>query len=156
MKALGLSSVCLSIFRYRTACVKIQRVPRYLAAALVSCCLLIQTVKAQENPTMSGAAPIAGVEFQTVQANGLNFRLAVAGDSGPLMLLAHGWPESWYNWRHQLVFFAEQGYRVVAPDMRGYGSTDAPDAVGDFDIEHLAADMVGILDALGESSAIMV
>ncbi len=156
MKTLNRNSACFTIFPYRTACVKIQRLPRYLAAVFASCCLLIQSINAQENFTMSGTAPVAGVEFQTVQANGLNFRLAVAGDYGPLMLLAHGWPESWYNWRHQMVFFAEQGYRVVAPDMRGYGSTDAPDAVDEFDIEHLAADMVGILDALGESSAIMV
>ena len=102
------------------------------------------------------ATPIDGVRFQYIEANGLNFRLAVAGDSGPLILLAHGWPESWYNWRHQLSFFAENGYRVVAPDMRGYGSTDAPADIDDYNIEHLAADMVGILDALGESQAIMV
>ncbi|HCA37027.1 MAG TPA: hypothetical protein DEP13_10415, partial [Gammaproteobacteria bacterium] len=86
VKTLNLNSACLTIFPYRTACVKIQRLPRYLAAAFASCCLLIQSINAQENFTMSGTAPVAGVEFQTVQANGLNFRLAVAGDSGPLML----------------------------------------------------------------------
>ena len=67
---------------------------------------------------MSGTAPVAGVEFQTVQANGLNFRLAVAGDSGPLMLLAHGWPESWYNWRHQMVALSGLMLPQQADDQR--------------------------------------
>ena len=105
---------------------------------------------------MTEPSPVSGVNFRQITANGLNFRIAVAGDSGPLLLLAHGWPESWYNWRHQLQFFSQRGYRVVAPDMRGYGSTDAPDAVEAYDIKTLAADMVGILDALGEERAIMV
>ena len=105
---------------------------------------------------MPEPSPVSGVNFRQITANGLDFRIAVAGDSGPLMLLAHGWPESWYNWRHQLSFFSQRGFRVVAPDMRGYGSTDAPDAVEAYDIKILAADMVGILDALGEERAIMV
>ncbi|MGY9002555.1 MAG: alpha/beta fold hydrolase [Rhodospirillales bacterium] len=83
-------------------------------------------------------------------------RIAEMGDSGPLVLLAHGWPESWYSWRHQITVLAKAGYRVVAPDMRGYGETDAPAEVGAYDIERLTADMVGILDALGEETAIMV
>jgi len=83
-------------------------------------------------------------------------RLAMAGDSGPLVLLAHGWPESWYNWRHQLTFLSDNGYRVVAPDMRGYGETDAPDDVESYDVRSLSDDMVGILDALGEQQAVMV
>ena len=111
---------------------------------------------AQGNFSMIEPSPVSGVSFRQIQANGLNFRIAVAGDSGPLMLFAHGWPESWYSWRHQLQFFSQQGYRVVAPDMRGYGSTDAPDAIEAYDIKPLAADMLGILDALGEERAIMV
>ena len=101
-------------------------------------------------------APVAGVEFQTIESNGISMRLAMAGNAGPLVLLAHGWPESWYNWRHQLTFLAANGYRAVAPDMRGYGDTDAPESVEDYDILTLADDMVGILDALGEDKAIMV
>jgi pimeloyl-ACP methyl ester carboxylesterase len=83
-------------------------------------------------------------------------RIAEAGEAGPLVLLVHGWPESWYSWRHQLTALAHAGYRVVAPDMRGYGETDAPAAVEDYDIEHLAADMVGVLDALDEEQAIII
>ena len=55
---------------------------------------------------MTEPSPVSGVNFRQITANGLDFRIAVAGDSGPLMLLAHGWPESWYSWRHQLQFFS--------------------------------------------------
>lgn len=104
------------------------------------------------------ASPIEGINFQFVEANGIQFRLAQAGmdNTGPLVLMAHGWPESWYNWRHQMTFLADHGYRVVAPDMRGFGATDKPEAIEDYDVITLTEDMVGILDALGEEKAIMV
>ncbi|MDA1372863.1 MAG: alpha/beta hydrolase [Proteobacteria bacterium] len=105
---------------------------------------------------MSSPSPVDGVTFRFIEANGLRMRIAEAGDTGPLILLAHGWPESWYSWRHQLTGLAAAGYRVVAPDMRGYGETDKPAAVNDYDTVHTAGDMVGILDALGEETAIMV
>lgn len=101
-------------------------------------------------------SPIPGVSFRTIQSNGISMRVAEAGESGPLLLLAHGWPESWYNWRHQITYFSNAGYRVVAPDMRGYGKTDSPESPEEFDIVTLAADMVGIVDAYGEETAIMV
>ena len=72
------------------------------------------------------------------------------------MLLVHGWPESWYSWRHQLTGLAAAGYRVVAPDMRGYGGTDAPPEAEHYNMNELTADMVGILDALGEETATIV
>ena len=99
---------------------------------------------------------IDGVNFRFIEANGIRMRIAEAGDSGPLILLAHGWPESWYNWRHQITYFANAGYRVVAPDMRGYGKTEAPEAVDEYDIRKLTGDMVGILDTLNEETAVMV
>ena len=105
---------------------------------------------------MSIDSPVDGVTFRFIESNGIRMRIAEAGDSGPLILFAHGWPESWYNWRHQITYFSNAGYRVVAPDMRGYGESDAPENVDDYDIYHLADDMVGILDALGEEKAIMV
>ena len=101
-------------------------------------------------------SPIPGVELRMIEANGIKMRIAEAGDSGPLVLLAHGWPESWYSWRHQLTGLAAGGYRVVAPDMRGYGGTDAPPDVDSYNMNHLTADMVGILDALGEATATIV
>ena len=79
-------------------------------------------------------SPVDGVTFRYIEANDIRMRIAEAGDSGPLILFAHGWPESWYNWRHQMRRFAESGYRVVAPDMRGYGRTDAPEDVNDYDL----------------------
>jgi pimeloyl-ACP methyl ester carboxylesterase len=82
-------------------------------------------------------------------------RIAEMGE-GPLVLFVHGWPESWYSWRHQLPALAAAGYRAVAPDMRGYGKTDKPAVVDDYDIQHVTGDLVGILDALGEKTAILV
>jgi pimeloyl-ACP methyl ester carboxylesterase len=97
------------------------------------------------------------VAFRSIRCNGLNMRLAEAGSAAaPLVILAHGWPESWYSWRHQMAPLAEAGYRVVAPDMRGYGGTDAPAAVDAYDIEHLVADMAGIVDAAGQERAVIV
>ena len=84
-------------------------------------------------------------------------RIAEAGPTdGPLVVLAHGWPESWYSWRHQLAALAEAGYRAVAPDMRGFGSTDAPPDIRDYDIQQLVADMVGIVDEAGADQAVIV
>ena len=58
------------------------------------------------------------ITHRTIQTNGINMHIAEAG-SGPLVVLCHGWPESWYSWRHQLGALAEAGYHAVAPDQRG-------------------------------------
>ena len=60
------------------------------------------------------------VEFRTIDANGVSLRLAMQGN-GPLVILCHGWPESWYSWRHQIPVLANAGYTAVAYDVRGYG-----------------------------------
>ncbi len=101
-------------------------------------------------------SPISGISFRMIETNGISMRIAESGDSGPLVLLVHGWPESWYSWRHQLLALADAGYRVVAPDMRGYGGTDAPSAPEDYNVITIAADLVGVLDALGEEKAVLV
>lgn len=90
-----------------------------------------------------------------VQANGITIHLAEAGE-GPVVLLCHGFPESWYSWRHQMVALAKAGFRAIAPDMRGYGGTSAPDDIGDYSMFHLTGDMVGLLDALDIESAVIV
>ena len=100
-------------------------------------------------------SPVAGVHFRTVETNGIRLRVAEAG-SGPLVVLVHGWPESWYSWRHQIPAIAAAGYHVVAPDMRGYGKSDKPAAVEDYDVVDLSGDIVGLLDALGEEKAILI
>ncbi|MCO8126574.1 alpha/beta hydrolase [Acidimicrobiia bacterium EGI L10123] len=82
--------------------------------------------------------------------------LLEAGTEGPLIVLAHGFPELAWSWRHQLPALADAGYRVVAPDQRGYGGTTRPEAVEDYDIHHLTGDLVGLLDELGEERAIFI
>jgi pimeloyl-ACP methyl ester carboxylesterase len=89
-----------------------------------------------------------------VETNGIRMHLAEQG-TGPLVVLCHGFPESWYSWRHQLRALAEAGFHAVAPDMRGYGQTDQPDAIDQYTLLHLVGDMVGLLDALGEQQAVI-
>ena len=93
--------------------------------------------------------------FEVHQVNGIRMRVAEQG-SGPLVLLCHGWPESWYSWRHQLKALAAAGYRAVAPDMRGYGGTDAPADVAQYTLLHLVGDMVELVHKLGQTQAVIV
>jgi pimeloyl-ACP methyl ester carboxylesterase len=90
-----------------------------------------------------------------VETNGIRMHIAEQG-AGPLALLCHGFPECWYSWRHQLSALAEAGFHAVAPDMRGYGQTDRPEAIEQYTLLHLVGDMVGLLDALGEERAVIV
>ena len=92
---------------------------------------------------------------RTVETNGIRMHLAEAGE-GPLVVLCHGFPESWYSWRHQLRALAEAGFRAVAPDMRGYGKSDRPEAIDQYTIFHLVGDLVGVLDALDAKTAVVV
>jgi pimeloyl-ACP methyl ester carboxylesterase len=100
---------------------------------------------------MSMSAPT----LHELQANGIRMRVAQQG-AGPLVLFCHGWPESWYSWRHQLAALAAAGYRAVAPDMRGYGGTESPSDVEQYTMLHLVGDMVELVKALGESQAVIV
>jgi pimeloyl-ACP methyl ester carboxylesterase len=92
---------------------------------------------------------------RTIATNGIELHVAEQG-TGPLVVLCHGFPESWYSWRHQLTALAEAGYRAVAPDMRGYGESARPEAIDQYTLLHLVGDMVGLVDALGEKSAVIV
>ncbi len=89
-----------------------------------------------------------------VETNGIRLNIAEAGN-GPLVLLCHGFPESWYSWRHQLAALAAAGFHAVAPDMRGYGKSDQPAAIDQYTLLHLAGDMVGLLDALEAPTAVI-
>jgi pimeloyl-ACP methyl ester carboxylesterase len=95
------------------------------------------------------------ITHRTVPTNGINLHIAESG-SGPLVLLIHGFPELWYSWRHQLVALADAGYHAVAPDVRGYGESDKPGAIEDYAMKALIADYLGLLDALGEETAVIV
>src|SRR5204863_548277 len=94
---------------------------------------------------------MSDIRHRTVETNGIRMHVAEAG-TGPLVVLCHGFPESWYSWRHQLVALAEAGFRAVAPDMRGYGQTDRPEANEAYTLPHLVGDLVGLLDPLGLGS----
>jgi epoxide hydrolase A/B len=91
---------------------------------------------------------------RVVETNGLRMHVAEAG-RGPLVVLCHGFPESWYSWRQQLIALARAGYHAVAPDQRGYGQTTAPEPIEQYTLLHLVGDMVGLLDALAEKTAVI-
>ena len=95
------------------------------------------------------------VTHRRLSVNGVELHVAECGE-GPLVLLCHGFPELWYSWRHQLPALAAAGYRAVAPDQRGYGRSSRPGPVEDYDIAHLAGDLLGLLDAFGEERAVVV
>jgi pimeloyl-ACP methyl ester carboxylesterase len=88
-----------------------------------------------------------------VSANGNRFHVAECGE-GPLVLFVHGFPDCWWTWREQLPAFAAAGYRAVAMDLRGYGASDKPPR--GYDAYTLAADIAGVIRALGERSATLV
>lgn len=94
--------------------------------------------------------------FEFVKTNGVTLRVATAGD-GPLVVLVHGFPESWYSWRHQIKAFSEAGYRVAAPDVRGYGGSDKPEPIEAYDMESLTGDIAGLAEALspGEKAVVV-
>jgi pimeloyl-ACP methyl ester carboxylesterase len=92
-----------------------------------------------------------------VETNGVALRLTEAGDRGaPVVVLAHGFPELAYSWRHQIPVLADAGYHVLAPDQRGYGGSSAPDAIDAYNVVELSADIVGLLDDVGAERAVLV
>ena len=98
---------------------------------------------------------MAEITHRTIKTNGIEMHIAEAG-SGPLVLMLHGFPESWYSWRHQLPALADAGYHAGAPDVRGYGGTDKPREIEAYSMKQMTADAVGVLDALGETTAVVV
>jgi pimeloyl-ACP methyl ester carboxylesterase len=94
-------------------------------------------------------------EHKFVETNGIKIHIAEAG-AGPLVLLCHGFPESWYSWRHQIKALSEAGYHVIAPDMRGYGQTDRPKDIDQYSLFHLVGDMVGLVNAIGDKPAVVI
>jgi pimeloyl-ACP methyl ester carboxylesterase len=97
---------------------------------------------------------MVSIQHRFIETNGIRMHIAEAG-AGPLVLLCHGFPESWYSWRHQLQALADAGFHAVAPDMRGYGQTDAPQAIEKYTLLHLVGDVVGLVDVLGEKQAVI-
>ncbi|MFN0090516.1 MAG: alpha/beta fold hydrolase [Acidimicrobiales bacterium] len=102
------------------------------------------------------ARALSDRSFQTLETNGIRLRTVVEGD-GPLLILLHGFPQSWYLWRHQIDPLVAAGWKVAAPDQRGYGFSDRPPAVSDYGIVDLTADIDGLASALGHDDyALMI
>src|SRR6059058_6686702 len=99
------------------------------------------SANAQEFPAVEGVE----VTHRYVDIGGLRMHVAEAGEGEPLVML-HGWPQHWYLWRHQIPELSKR-YRVICPDLRGFGWSDAP--AGRYEKETLAADLIALLDALG-------
>ena len=98
---------------------------------------------------MAVTAPeIAGIRHEYVDAAGLRMHVVEAGPSdGEPVLVLHGWPQNWYEWRHQIPALAGAGYRVIVPDLRGFGQSEAPP--GGYDKENMATDVLNLMDAMG-------
>lgn len=92
---------------------------------------------------------------RTVESNGIRLHLVEQGEGFPVVL-CHGFPEMWYSWRHQIPALAASGLRAIALDLRGYGESDKPEAIEQYDIHHLVGDLVGLLDALDLEKAVFV
>ena len=95
------------------------------------------------------------IDFEIVETNSINIRIASVGE-GPLVIFCHGWPESWYSYRHQLRAVAAEGYKAVAFDVRGYGESDKPHPIEEYTMLNMVADVVGIVKALGYEKAITI
>jgi pimeloyl-ACP methyl ester carboxylesterase len=97
------------------------------------------------------------IEHHSVRTNGITLHVVQCGPpEGPLVVLLHGFPEFWYGWRHQIEAFAAAGYRVWAPDQRGYNLSDKPARIADYRIALLGADILGLLDAAGRKQAYVI
>jgi pimeloyl-ACP methyl ester carboxylesterase len=108
--------------------------------------------------TLAAMSPISAqtstVNHRFVEVNRIRIHIAEQGE-GPLVLLAHGFPELWYSWHQVLPALAGAGYHAVAPDMRGYGQTDAPPNISDYTQLQIAGDLVGLVRALGYDQAVL-
>ncbi|ELY28761.1 alpha/beta fold family hydrolase [Natrialba magadii ATCC 43099] len=105
----------------------------------------------------ASALPAIAVDSSTRELSNVRLHVVTGGDeSGPLVVLLHGFPEFWYGWRHQLEPLIEAGYRVVVPDQRGYNRSEKPDGVGSYRLRYLTRDIVDLIDAEGRERAHIV
>ncbi|GMN25052.1 hypothetical protein TIFTF001_045925 [Ficus carica] len=95
------------------------------------------------------------IEHKTIHTNGINMHVASIG-CGPAILFLHGFPELWYSWRHQMLALSSLGYRCIAPDLRGYGDTDAPPSPASYTVFHIVGDLVGLIEQLGVEQVFLV
>jgi pimeloyl-ACP methyl ester carboxylesterase len=97
------------------------------------------------------------MDHQYIEANGIRLNVVQDGpEEGPLVILLHGFPEFWYGWEQQIPYLATAGYRVWAPDQRGYNLSDKPDGIVAYTLDELGADVIGLIDAAGQKQAFLV
>ena len=95
------------------------------------------------------------ISERRIATNGIELNIAEAGE-GPLVMMLHGFPESWYSWRHQFEPIAKAGFHAVAPDMRGYGKSDKPQDISAYNQVEVTNDIIGLIDALGYETAVVI
>ncbi len=98
---------------------------------------------------------MAEPKHRFVETNGIKMHVAEQGE-GPTVLMCHGWPESWYSWRHQIAALVEAGFHAVAPDQRGYGQTERPEPIEAYNVLQLAGDIVGLVNEMGAEPVVIV
>lgn len=98
----------------------------------------------------------SGIAIRRIDANGLSFEVAEAGSGDHLALCLHGFPELHYSWRHQMPLLAAMGYRVWAPNQRGYGASSRPDGIESYTVDRIVADAVALFEASGASKLTLV
>jgi len=92
---------------------------------------------------------------RTVEVNGIKMHIAEKGE-GPVVLFLHGFPGLWYSWRHQILALSSREYHAVAPDLRGYGDTEAPASITSYTCFHIVADLIALIDFLGVEQVFLV
>lgn len=97
------------------------------------------------------------IRHRSVSVNGIQMHIAEKGEAnGQVILFLHGFPELWYTWRHQILALSSHGYRAIAPDLRGYGDTEAPSSMTSYTIFHIVGDLVALMDSLGVEQVFIV
>ncbi|XVE63083.1 hypothetical protein DITRI_Ditri06bG0171400 [Diplodiscus trichospermus] len=96
------------------------------------------------------------IQHRMVNVNGITMHVAEKGQGPPVILFLHGFPELWYTWRHQMLALSSLGYHTVAPDLRGYGDTEAPSSVTSYTCLHIVGDLVELIDSLGVEQVFLV
>ncbi|XVF57534.1 hypothetical protein PTKIN_Ptkin06aG0213300 [Pterospermum kingtungense] len=97
-----------------------------------------------------------GIQHRMVNVNGITMHVAKKGEGPSVILFLHGFPELWYTWRHQILGLSSLGYHTVAPDLRGYGDTDAPASVTSYTCLHIVGDLIALIDSLSVEKVFLV
>ncbi|XWS58144.1 hypothetical protein CRYUN_Cryun08bG0009300 [Craigia yunnanensis] len=97
-----------------------------------------------------------GIQHRMVNVNGITMHVAEKGQGPAVILFLHGFPELWYTWRHQILALSSLGYHTVAPDLRGYGDTEAPTSITSYTCMHIVGDLIALIDSLGVEQVFLV